>query len=258
MGGVTLGACASGIAGYGGTVGHCPPLAPSARNGASPHHARGPLVSTSAAAARCLPLLPLPAAASRVASAGERSGLSRVYRCRLPRGEGHEPGGWGPKTGRCQGNHSRRAYMPSCCPPSTLAYTHSTLCLPTRPSVTRPQLSLLSLYSAPPPPPHPTPPHPTPPPTTTTASCWHPATNRATPSWSSCWKILMLQCANGRTTSATIFSPQLGLPRTLLPRIPGRLAVGGWCPAGWKSRKAGWCPNTPCPGLPEASDAGQL
>ena len=69
MGGVTLGACASEIAGYGGTAGHCPPLAPSARNGASPHHAGGPLVSTSAAAARCLPLLPLPAAASRVASA---------------------------------------------------------------------------------------------------------------------------------------------------------------------------------------------
>ena len=32
MGGMTLGACASGIAGYGGTVGHWPPLAPSARN----------------------------------------------------------------------------------------------------------------------------------------------------------------------------------------------------------------------------------
>ena len=63
---MTLGACASGIAGYGGTAGHCPPLAPSARNGASPHHARGPLVSASAAAARCLPL---PAAASRVTSA---------------------------------------------------------------------------------------------------------------------------------------------------------------------------------------------
>ena len=26
MGGMTLGACASGIAGYGGTAGHCPPL----------------------------------------------------------------------------------------------------------------------------------------------------------------------------------------------------------------------------------------
>ena len=52
------------------------------------------------------------------------------------------------------------------------------------------------------------------------------------------------------------FSPQLGLPLMLLPRSPGVLAVGGWCPAGWKSRKAGWCPTTPCPGLVEASDAG--
>ena len=116
MGGATLGACASGIAGYGGTAGHCPPLAPNARNGASPHHAGGPLVSTSAAAARCLPLLPLPAVASRVASATSPR-ASPEYAAAVCRVAKATSQGWGPKTGRCQGNHSRRAYTPSCCPP---------------------------------------------------------------------------------------------------------------------------------------------
>ena len=175
MGGMTLGACASGIAGYGGTVGHWPPLAPSARNGASPHHARGPLVSTSAAAARCLPLLPLPAAASRVASATSprASPEYAAAACRVAKA-----------TSQGGGNQRREgareitpvAHMPSCCPPQHFP-------TPTLPSAFPPvpRSHSLNCPYCPPPPPPPHPPTPTP-----TASCWHPSTKRATPSWSSC------------------------------------------------------------------------
>ena len=100
-------------------------------------------MSVSAAAARCR-CLPPPAAWLVPRALGPRQSMPLPLAAwRRPRAKGG-----GPKTGRCQGNHIHALLLP----PSTLPYTHATLCLPTRPSVTRPQLSLPSPYCAPPPP----------------------------------------------------------------------------------------------------------
>ena len=181
MGGMTLGACASGIAGYGGTAGHCPPLAPSARYGASPHHARGPLVSTSAAAARCLPLLPLPAAASRVASATSPRAspeyAAAAWRVAKATSRGGGGGGGEPKTEGAKEVTPVAHTCPAAAPLNTSL--HPLYPLPSHPSLghtpsTVPTVSLL------PPPPPPTHTH-TPPPTHTLPAAGIPPRNAPPP-----------------------------------------------------------------------------